>query len=141
MVLNIKIKSAKNGKTNLLLLLDTNIIVDFLKSEDEPVDLFSLISQHDCFTSVIVKLEMLKHPTITPSEENIINEFFQFIPVVSINTAIEKETISISRVSKLKLPDAIIGATAIVYGAEIVTRDQHFLNCRYDKLRIWGSVR
>jgi predicted nucleic acid-binding protein len=50
------------------------------------------------------------------------------------------ETIALSRSSKLKLPDAIIGATAIVYGAEVVTNDPHFLNCRYEKLRIWEET-
>jgi len=31
----------------------------------------------------------------------------------------------------------LIGATAIVYGAEVVTRDSHFLECQYKKLRVW----
>ena len=56
---------------------------------------------------------------------------------MSLNESIENETIALSRATKLKLPDAIIGATAIVYGAEMVTRDSHFLECQYQKLQVW----
>jgi predicted nucleic acid-binding protein len=58
------------------------------------------------------------------------------VDLLALNTAIENETIAISRATKLKLPDAIIGATAIVYGAEVVSSDPHFLKCTYPALRI-----
>jgi predicted nucleic acid-binding protein len=57
-----------------------------------------------------------------------------------LNEAIEIETIVLSRATNLKLPDAIIGATAIVYDAEVVTLDPHFLNCNYNRLRIWKNT-
>jgi len=138
MVLPISIKYGKNGTVNLKLLLDTNIIIDFLKDESN-VDVSSLLLKHECFTSIIVKLELLKFPGITSDEENVINEFLKFVPIIQFNPSIEKETILISRSSKLKLPDAIIGATAILYEAEIVTNDEHFLECQYDKLKIWDN--
>jgi len=122
------------------LLLDTNTIIDFLKQKDNAFDLPSLYSEHDCFVSVIVKLELLKYPGITPSEEYAVNEFLRLVPIIPLNETIENETIALSRSTKLRLPDAIIGATAIVYDAGIVTRDQHFLNCRYEKLRIWDEI-
>jgi len=140
MVLPISIKSGKNGKNRLKLLLDTNAIVDFLKQKNDPLDLYSLILQHECFVSVIVKLELLKYPEITPDEEYAITEFFRFVPVIPLNEAIENETIALSRSTRLKLPDAIIGATAIIYDARVVTRDPHFLKCQYKKLLIWDNT-
>jgi predicted nucleic acid-binding protein len=139
-VLPIKIKFGKNGKIKLKLLLDTNAIIDFLKQKNDPLDLSSLILHHECFVSVIVKLELLKYPEITPSEEYAVTEFLRFIPIVPLNEAIENETIAISRLAKLKLPDAIIGATAIVYDAKLVTRDPHFLKCQYKKLMVWDNT-
>ena len=121
------------------LLLDTNVILDFLKNESDVFDLSSLFLKHECFTSVIVKLELLKFPGITPNEERVVNEMLKLVPVIQLNQSIENETILISRSSKLKLPDAIIGATAIVYNAEIVTKDAHFLECQYNKLKIWSN--
>ena len=140
MVLHINIKSVKNGTISLKLLLDTNAIIDFLKQKSAAFDLTSLILQHECFVSVIVKLGLLKYPDITPGEEYAVIEFLRLVPVIPLNEAIENQTIALSRSTKLKLPDAIIGATAIVYGAEVVTRDPHFLNCRYDKLKIWKNI-
>ena len=120
------------------LLLDTNAVIDFLKQKNDPLDLSSLILHHECFVSVIVKLELLKYPDITPGEEYAVTEFLRFVPVIPLNEAIENETIALSRSAKLNLPDAIIGATAIVYDAKVVTRDPHFLKCQYEKLLIWN---
>jgi len=134
---HINVKFVKNGTTRLKLLLDTNIILNFLKQGSRVVDLPSLLSQHECFTSVIVKLELLKYPDITPDEENAVNEILRLLPIISLSQPIENEAIAISRSTKFKLPDAIIGATAIVYGAEVVTGDTHFLKCQYEKLKVW----
>jgi len=60
--------------------------------------------------------------------------------MILFNEAIENETITLGRSEKLKLPDAIIGATAIVYDAKLVTRDPHFLKCQYEKLLIWDNI-
>ncbi|GHV83339.1 hypothetical protein AGMMS50212_06790 [Spirochaetia bacterium] len=57
-----------------------------------------------------------------------------FIP--KMTESIEEETIQIRRQTKLKLPDAIIAATAIMLNAELVTTDEHFLGCKYPKLQV-----
>ncbi|MDR2135544.1 MAG: type II toxin-antitoxin system VapC family toxin [Treponema sp.] len=118
------------------LVLDTNVIIDFLKQTPDAVDPLALIEEHECFVSVITKLELLKYPGITTAEEEKILNILQIVPVMPMNTAIENETIAISRATKLKLPDAIIGATAIVYDAEVVSSDPHFFKCPYPALRI-----
>jgi predicted nucleic acid-binding protein len=121
------------------LALDTNAILDFLKQTAGAFDLPALIDEYECFTSVIAKLELLKFPGITEEEENRILDFLSMVPVLPLNADIEHETVAISRATKLKLPDAIIGATAIVYGASVVTRDAHVLDCAYPMLRIYAE--
>ena len=132
-------KFGKNGTVKVKLLLDTNVIIDFLKLEKAAFDLSTLLLEHECLVSVITKLELLKYPLITPAEEKTIIEFLQLVPIITINADIENETIALSRSTKLKLPDAIIGATAIVFGAELVTRDPDFLKCQYDRLHFFVS--
>jgi len=139
-VLNTSIKFGKNGTIKLKLLLDTNVIVNFLKQKETVFDLTSLVLQHKCIVSIIVKLELLKHPDITPEEENAILEFLRLVPIIPLNETIVTETIALSRSTSLKLPDAIIGSTAIVYDAKVVTSDPHFLKCRYEKLQIWEET-
>ena len=119
------------------LVLDSNAVIDFLKERPNAFDLAVLVEEHECFVSVIAKLELLKSPDITPDEESKIFDFLELIPVLPLNTFIEDETVALSRASKLKLPDAIIAATAVVIGAEVVTADTHFLKCTYPLLKLW----
>jgi predicted nucleic acid-binding protein len=51
------------------LALDTNAIIDFLKEKPQVFDLLALIDEHDCFISVITRLELLKFPDITSEEQ------------------------------------------------------------------------
>ena len=62
------------------LALDTNAIIDFLKQKAGALDLSPLIAEHECFVSVITKLELLKYPEITLPEEEIILDMLQVIP-------------------------------------------------------------
>jgi predicted nucleic acid-binding protein len=48
------------------LALDTNIIIDFLKQTSGALDPLVLIEEHECFVSVITKLELLKYRTLLP---------------------------------------------------------------------------
>jgi len=132
MVWNIKGNAAMSGK----IVFDTCAILDFVNKKAGALDLDALFAGESRFISIITKLELLKFPDITPDEEKRILAFLPDIIVLPITVAIERETIEISRKTKLKLPDAIIAATAIAIGAEVVTTDPHFLNCAYPKLRI-----
>jgi predicted nucleic acid-binding protein len=119
------------------LALDTNAIIDFLKKQPQAFDVLALVEEYECFVSIITRLELLKFPAITGEEEDQILDLLELIPVLPLNADIENETIALSRATKLKLPDAIIGATAIVYGAEIVTADSNFLECTYPALHVY----
>jgi len=54
--------------------------------------------------------------------------------IIDINSDIKAKTIQVRRVSKLKLPDAIIAATAISMDVPLLTADQAF--SRVDDPRI-----
>jgi predicted nucleic acid-binding protein len=81
----------------------------------------------------------LSSPNLSAEEESAIRRFLSRIPILSTNESIEEETIKIRRDTNLKLPDAIIAATAIVIGAEVVTTDNDFLKCAYPTLRVWHN--
>lgn len=51
-----------------------------------------------------------------------------------LNEAVEKRVILIRQQHKIKLPDAIIAATALVNGAKLVTLDKK-LNKIYDQCK------
>jgi predicted nucleic acid-binding protein len=99
----------------------------------------ALVVQNACVVSFVTKLESLSSATMPNSEERQIRQFLNEIPILPTNEAIEEETIQIRRKTALKLPDAIIAATAVVIGAEVVTTDSYFLKCTYPKLRVWEN--
>ena len=106
-------------------LYDTNIFIDFFSGTSRIDDIFNVefINQNDIIISQINKIELLSHPNITLSDEKKFEIFLNSFRIININTQIEKLTIQLRRKYKLKLPDAIIAATAINENAEIVTRD------------------
>jgi predicted nucleic acid-binding protein len=83
--------------------LDYNIGIAFV-SEMELLGVFSI--------SKVQKLNM----------QNIIDECF----VIDMNIEIKKKAIQIKQKYKIKLPDAIIAATAILYNIPFITADADF---------------
>ena len=83
--------------------LDYNIGISFV-SEMELLGIFSI--------SKVQKLNM----------QNIIDECF----VIDMNIEIKKKAIQIKQKYKIKLPDAIIAATAILYNIPFITTDADF---------------
>jgi predicted nucleic acid-binding protein len=132
MVLRIKGLSVMNG-TNVV--FDTCAIVKLL---DRQYDLLSLginVDKVQLFTSNIVRIELLSKPNMSSGEERDIREFLKDLTVVSIDEAIERETIAIRRSNKLKLPDCIIAATSIVLNAILLTDDDQLINLSQPRRR------
>jgi predicted nucleic acid-binding protein len=121
------------------IVFDSTNIIKFLDREPGFSDLDKKFLGEERFISVITRMEALGYSKITPEDESRLRDFLANVTVLPINEAIEKEAIEIRRRKLLKLPDAIIAATAIVIGAEVASTDPHFLKCTYPKLRIWGN--
>lgn len=56
-------------------------------------------------------------------EQNVMESFIVGSAVLDINNDIVNKTIAIRKTKKIDLPDAIIAATAFVYGLTLVTRN------------------
>ncbi len=69
-------------------------------------------------------MELLGFPRLTLDDETGIKTFLADCEILLIDDRVEAETIAIQRRTKLSLPDAIIAATAVVYGLTLVTLDQ-----------------
>jgi len=113
-------------------LLDTNVVLDFLKDKKEITKVISYYANvSELRVSSITRMELLGFPGITPAEEKKIQHFLSFIEVIPITTAIEDQAIQIRRLKEIKLPDAIIVATAIDAKGILMTTDK-----RLSKLRL-----
>jgi predicted nucleic acid-binding protein len=122
------------------LVFDTSAIIKYFENSPEVPDLRALIRENICFVSLITRMELLGYPGITAQEEQDALDFLSEIDILPISDEIVRETVAIRRRTKLKLPDAIIAATAVVLGAEVVTTDEHFHKCVYPGLMVRQMV-
>ena len=111
-------------------ILDTNFILGILKSD--PVVLADIITRQIrttvCGYSAITRMELLGFPGITREEEAIIRQKLARLIYVPITRSIEGVVVDFRQTRKIKLPDAIFGATALCKGAESLTLDMRLLS-------------
>jgi predicted nucleic acid-binding protein len=116
-----------NGKY----LFDTNAIVYYLQGRPEWVDFIDNADMTERTASVITRMELLSYPGISTDEEERIHRFLSDLIVISLSESIESTAIAIRRTARLKLPDAIIAATALRLNATLITGDQHLKNLEW----------
>lgn len=105
-------------------LFDTNAILYELKGISKPIK-FKKSDSICC--SFITKIELLSYKEMPKQEMSIIKSLLSSIEVLYIDNDIVQKSISVRKKSKLKLPDAIICATALHKKAVLVTADKQLL--------------
>ncbi len=78
------------------------------------------------YMSIISEMEMLSFSELSIEDENNIKGLISKCSVIPVDNDIKDKTIQIRRKDRLKLPDAIIAATAIVNDMTLVTADKEF---------------
>ena len=104
-------------------LLDTNVIIF---ASQQKIDTEKLLSQYDEFyVSIITYMEVYGYEFEREEEKKLIDELFEGLIIIDINKSIAEQTIIYrkNKVKKIKLPDAIILATAKHVDAALITDD------------------
>ncbi len=100
-------------------LLDSNVIIDASKNLISVVD---IINSYDMlFTSIICYIEVLGFNFKTETEKNAVERIFKSLSVININREIADFTVELRKKSKIKLPDALIMASAEIIEADLIT--------------------
>ena len=103
-------------------LIDTNIL---LYLTGKKIDIRDL-PKGKFYISFVTELEILSYPSLLPEEEKKLKRLLSEIPIIDANKEIKERTIEFRRKYNLKLPDAIIAATAFILGATLITNDRGF---------------
>lgn len=117
------------GKTCLL---DTNTVVYYLNASlsEKALDFVEdILNDTGSHISIITKIELLGWSAPNAHDLQQVAQFVKDSTVIPLTDAIADMAISIRRKQKIKLPDAVIAATALEYGYTLISRnDADFRN-------------
>jgi hypothetical protein len=103
--------------------VDTNILIYFLQGDK---DVIAMISDKEIVISFITELELLSLPKISDKSKKLIKELLKICLIIDINAEFKDLAIEFRKKSKIKLPDAIIAATAYFHQLPLLTADKQF---------------
>jgi len=105
------------------IVVDTSLIINLFNGIYEVQE---LITDRNLFVSIISEIEVLSFPNITAKDSELLKSFLSECYIVDIEPAIKDITIDIRSRFKVKLPDAVIAATAIYFDLPLFTMDKGF---------------
>lgn len=101
-------------------LLDTNILIDFLGGHSPAKAELALYPE--AAISIVTWIEVLSGTV--PAKESATRRFLQTFEVIALTEQVAERAVALRRTHRLKLPDAVIWASADTHGLLLVTRDE-----------------
>lgn len=107
-------------------LLDTNILIYYFQGQPKAKQFVEKIVAENSllFYSFITRLELLALPGLSDAVIQQIDEFLNELFRIDYNFEIEEKVLEIRNHKKVKLPEAIIAATALYTSSTLVTRNK-----------------
>lgn len=112
----------------LIYLWDTNTVIYYLQKQFPPAAekfMDDLLLNSPPAISAITEIELLCWKTDTESDLIVLHDFIKDCFVIEMDQTIKFKTAEIRKVNKIKLPDAIIAATALTQNLTLLTRNLH----------------
>ena len=111
-------------------LIDTCAVIKYLSKAFPAmgIEFMDTVVDNESIISFISEIELQVWNPPNPADTIIYSEFIEESKIISVDKSIINKTISIRKNQKLKIPDAIIAATAIVYDFTLISdNDKDFL--------------
>lgn len=103
--------------------IDTNIAIYLLDGNDE---LAGILEGNKLYVSFISQLELLGFQGLSESAETLIEDLIDSCILIDINNKIKRLVIELRRKYRIKLPDAIVAASAIYLDIPLLSADTGF---------------
>lgn len=105
---------------------DTNTVIYYLQQQFSPsAEKFmdKLVNEARPVIASITEIELLCWKSATEKDLEVLHNFIDDALVIELEQPIKYKTADIRKKHKIKLPDAIIAATALVYELTLVSRN------------------
>lgn len=107
-------------------LWDTNTAIYYLQQQfplgaEKFMD--DLLKEQQPVISAITEIELLCWKTATEKDLEVLHSFIKDALVIELEQLIKFKTADIRKTHRIKLPDAIIAATALVYELTLISRN------------------
>ena len=107
-----------NGCNDIRCILDTNVVLYLLGGR-----LINALPIGTFYISIINEMELLSYSAIADDELVRVQEFLSEVTIVGFNENVKNEAIALRKKYRLKLPDAIVCATALVVNTRLLSND------------------
>jgi predicted nucleic acid-binding protein len=106
------------------MLVDSNVIIDYVSNRipEKSAKQLDNYFNSNFSVSIISKIEVLGFNTLDYEMEQL-ESFIQLSSIVYMDEAVADKTIEIRRMKRIKLPDAIIAATALVQNCILLSHN------------------
>jgi len=106
-------------------LLDSNTVIDYIAGLHpyKNRQWLNQIIDEEINVSIITKIEVLSFDPDKDDNYPILIDFFEASKIFELTDDIVSKTIQIRQKQKIKLPDAVIAATALMNGLVLVSRN------------------
>ena len=103
--------------------LDTNAVIYLQKGL-----LKNALPSGDYFVSVITEMELLSFHGLNSAQLDWLHQFLASVRTIPLDQNVKEIAINLRRAHRVRLPDAIVVASAISFNATLFTNDQQLLN-------------
>lgn len=127
--------------------VDTNIIIYVLQGLEEAVNSMEIFEQNEVelYFSTIVEAELFSFHQLTDEQKIIIRELLNLGELIEVDSAVALQAAGFRALSrkkysrKMKLPDALVAATAFINSAVLITRNiKDFSHLEKQGLEVWS---
>ena len=107
-------------------LLDSNALVYAVRPDARYTPFRHWVKHSDAGVSAIIRVEVLGFTRLTVADARAFAAMFLLLPQLPIIDVVLDQAIKTRQQLRIKTPDALVAATALVHGLELVTADSDF---------------
>ncbi|OGZ97901.1 MAG: hypothetical protein A3G49_01025 [Candidatus Sungbacteria bacterium RIFCSPLOWO2_12_FULL_41_11] len=109
----------------MMYVLDTNAIIYFLKGDTDVSVFFRDIFQKDVpiYISAVTEVELFSFQPLSQKEIENIEEVLKTLVTIPVDSRLARLAGFLRRQHRLKIPDSVIAATALLTGSTLITRN------------------